>query len=183
MMKTVTSLFQSEQHAAAAVSHLEQAGIPRSGIDIWSTPHNLAPLLEDAGVSRSDAHAYVEGVLRGGTLVIVSCTGDKVDTAVRILDREGVLDLDEQRSSWRSDGWQESAAAGPADSLNEASKPPRASPDIAATGRPEQMSHGRIRIQSSKIERPVQKQVHLRSGRQLVLGRPWIMRGHDGSSG
>jgi hypothetical protein len=69
MMKTVTSLFQSEQHATAAVSHLEQAGIRKAGIDIWSTPHNLAPLLEDAGVSRSDAAAYVEGVLRGGNLV------------------------------------------------------------------------------------------------------------------
>src|SRR4051812_28385121 len=70
MMKTVTSLFQSEQHAAAAVSRLGQAGIRKAGIDTWSTPHNLAPLLEDEGVSRSDASAYVEGVLRGGTLVI-----------------------------------------------------------------------------------------------------------------
>ena len=97
-MKTVTSLFQSEQHAADAVSRLEQAGIRKAGIDIWSTPHNLAPLLEDSGVSRSDADAYVEGVIRGGTLVIVNCTDDEVDRVVRTLDREGLLDLDEQQT-------------------------------------------------------------------------------------
>jgi hypothetical protein len=157
MRKTVTSLFQSEQHAAAAVGHLEQAGIRKAGIDTWSTPHNLAPLLEDQGVSRSDAHAYVEGVLRGGTLVIVNCTDAEVDEAVRILDREGVLDLDEQQASWRSDGWQEDAAAERAASGAEASEPARTSPDIAATSRADQMSHGRIRIQSGKVERPVQK--------------------------
>jgi hypothetical protein len=157
MMKTVTSLFQSEQHAAAAVSHLEQAGIRKSEIDIWSTPHNLAPLLEDSGLSRSDAAAYVEGVIRGGTLVIVSCTDDEVDEAVRILDREGVLDLDEQQTSWRSEGWQEDAAAERAGSLDEASESVRASPDMVAASRADPMSHGRIRIQSGKVERPVQK--------------------------
>jgi len=157
MMKTVTSLFQSEQHAAAAVRHLEQAGIRRAGIDTWSTPHNLAPLLEDEGVSRSDAHAYVEGVLRGGTLVIVRCPDDEVDTAVRILDREGVLDLEEQQTSWRSEGWQEDAAAERAGSPEEALESARASSDRAATSRADPMSHSRIRIQSGKAERPAQK--------------------------
>ena len=157
MMKTVTSLFQSEQHAVAALSHLEQAGIRKAGIDIWSTPHNLAPILEDSGLSRSDAAAYVEGVIRGGTLVIVSCTDDEVDEAIRILDREGVLDIDEQQTSWRSEGWQEDAAAERAGSLDEASEPARASPDMVAASRADPMSHGRIRIQSGKVERPVQK--------------------------
>ncbi len=97
MSKTVTSLFQSEQLATAAASHLKQAGIPRDAIDIWSTPHNLAPLLEDKGVSRSDAHAYVEGVIRGGSVVIVSCGDHHVDQVVSILDHEEVLDLDGSR--------------------------------------------------------------------------------------
>ena len=157
MMKTVTSLFQSEQHAAAAVNHLEQAGIRRARIDTWSTPHNLAPLLEDEGVSRSDAHAYVEGVLRGGTVVIVRCPDDEVDTAVRILDGEGVLDLDEQQTSWRSEGWQKEAAAELAGSPNEASESARSAPDMAATSRADKVGHGRIRIQSGTGERPVHK--------------------------
>lgn len=157
MTKTVTSLFHSEQHATAAARHLEQAGIPRDEIDIWSTPHNLAPLLEDAGVSRSDAHAYVEGVLRGGCVVIVSCADDEVDKAVAILDREGVLDLDEQQTSWRSEESREDTIAGRAGSLTGAPDLTRASTDIDATNRPDEVGHGRFRIQSSKIERPIQK--------------------------
>ena len=99
MTKTVTALFHSEQHAAAAASRLQQAGIPRDGIDIWSAPINLAPVLEDAGVSRSDAHAYAEGVRRGGSVVIVKCDDNEIDQVVAILDHEGMLDLGEQQTS------------------------------------------------------------------------------------
>jgi hypothetical protein len=174
MTKTVTSLFHSEQHAAAAASRLEQGGIPRDRIDIWSTPHNLAPLLEDAGVSRSDAYAYVEGVLRGGFVIIVRCAGDKVGQVVSILDQEGVLDLDEQQESWRSEGWQEHAAAGLAGSLTGPSSSAeagmgvggdltgspdmtRAMTDIEAGAPLDKVGHGRVRIQPHKTERPRQK--------------------------
>lgn len=50
-------------------------------------------------MSGSDAHAYAEGVRRGGSLVIVRCDAAKVDQAVSILDIEGVLDFDEQKAS------------------------------------------------------------------------------------
>lgn len=99
MTKVVTSLFHNGQHAATAANRLEQAGIPKDGIDIWSAPINLAPLLEDSGVSRTDANAYVEGVLQGGSVVIVNCADEKVGQVVRILDDEGMLDLDEQRAA------------------------------------------------------------------------------------
>lgn len=102
-MKTITSLFHSGQHAATAASRLEQAGIPKDGIDIWSVPINLAPVLGDAGVSRADTQTYVEGVLQGGSVIIVSCADDEVDRVVHILDDEGMLDLDEQRTSGASD--------------------------------------------------------------------------------
>lgn len=99
MTKTVTSLFHNEQQAAAAAQRLEQAGIPKGEIDIWSAPINLAPLLEDAGVSRSDAHTYVEGVLRGGSVIIVRCADDEVGKVVGILDDAGAADRDRQQAS------------------------------------------------------------------------------------
>ena len=168
MTKTVTSLFQSEQLAPAAASHLKQAGIPGDAIDIWSTPHNLAPLLEDKGVSRSDAHAYVEGVIRGGSVVIVSCGDQHVDQVVSILDHEGVLDLDGQQTSWRSEGGQEHAAAelaseptGPSSSTQAAmakgedltGSPEMTHPktDMAATSQPNEAG-GRGRIRSRTVE-------------------------------
>jgi hypothetical protein len=168
MTKTVTSLFQSEQLATAAASRLKQAGIPGDAIHIWSTPHNLAPLLEDKGVSRSDAHAYAEGVIRGGSVVIVSCGDHHVAQVVSILDHEGVLDLDGQQSSWRSEGWQEHAASGlahrptdpsssaqagmaPGEDLTGSPQMTRAKTDMAATGQPNEVGHGRVRIHSSSV--------------------------------
>jgi hypothetical protein len=157
MTKTVTSLFHSEHHATAAASHLKQAGLPADDIDIWTTPHNLAPLLEDLGVSRTDAHAYAEGVIRGGTVVIVKCDASAVDEVVGILDKEGVLDLDEQQAAWRSEGWEGPAAAEQASDLTRSPEMARPRTDSTAAERTEAVVHGRIRIQSRKAERPVQE--------------------------
>jgi hypothetical protein len=155
MTKTVTSLFHSVQHAIHAASRLKQAGIPSDRIDIWSVPINLAPVLQDAGVSRSDTQAYVEGVLRGGTVIIVSCADEEVDRAVSILDDEGVLDLDEQQASWRSEGWEGPAAAGPPGDLTASSGSAQA--DAAAPDQPHEMSHGRVRVRSHEEDRPARK--------------------------
>jgi len=143
MTKTVTSLFQNEQQATAAATRLEQAGIPKAAIDIWSTPHNLAPLLEDDGVSRSDAYAYAEGVIRGGSVIIVKCDDAEVAKVVGILDQEGVQDLDERQEAWRADGF-----AGSSDRS-------RADADTAASGQPDGVR--RVRVQPLRAVRPVEE--------------------------
>jgi uncharacterized protein (TIGR02271 family) len=107
MSKTVTCLYQDQQKASEIVSRLEQAGISRGGIDVYSDASgSLMDALENAGVPSSDAHAYAEGVRRGGSLVAVECDDDEVERVIDILDDDGVLDLDEQQTSWRSEGWQ-----------------------------------------------------------------------------
>jgi uncharacterized protein (TIGR02271 family) len=107
MTKTVTCLYQDQEKAAAIVSRLEQAGITRGNISFYSTSSdNLIDDLENDGVPRTDAHAYAEGVRRGGSLVAVECDEDEVDRVIGILDDDGVLNLDEQQTSWRSEGWQ-----------------------------------------------------------------------------
>ncbi len=149
MTKTITSLFHSEQHATTAAHHLERTGIPRDRVDIWSTPHNLAAVLEDAGVAAADAHAYVEGVRRGGSLVIVRCDEAEVERVVGILDREGVLDLDEQQAAWRREGWPGYEAL-PSGGTTAASERDEAGP-VASTepqGGLHPADHGRVRIQS-----------------------------------
>lgn len=151
MTKTVTSLFHNGQHAATAARRLEQAGIPKAGIDIWSAPINLAPVLEDAGVSRTDAHAYVEGVRNGGSVVIVSCADDDVDGVVHILDDEGMLDLDEQQASSPNEGGEEPA--------QELTGTVAEFPQKAGKGAPEshEGSRNRVRIQSREEERPAKE--------------------------
>src|SRR5919107_1957949 len=106
MSKTVTCLYQDQQKASEIVSRLEQAGLSRGDISFYSTfSDNLIDDLENDGVPRSDAHAYAEGVRRGASLVAVECDEDEVDQVISILD-DDVLDLDEQQTSSRSEGWQ-----------------------------------------------------------------------------
>jgi uncharacterized protein (TIGR02271 family) len=203
MSKTVTCLYQDQEKAAAIVSRLEQAGLSRGDIDVYANASDtLIDDLENAGVPRSDAHAYAEGVRRGGALVTVECDDDEVDRVVDILDDEGLLDLDEQQASWRSEGWQGydastsgatggsgAAAAGLTGSSGTTGTPDitRARTDATATsGRDEvipvaeeelhvgkrQVSQGRVRIQSRVVERPVSEQVSLREERVEVERRP-----------
>jgi uncharacterized protein (TIGR02271 family) len=134
MTKTVTCLYQDQEKAAAIVSRLEQAGIASGDIDVYSNASdNLVDDLEDAGVPRSDAHAYAEGVRRGGSLVAVECDDDEVDRVIGILDGEGLLDLDEQQATWRSGGWQgyDASASGSTAGLGGATA--AAASDLAGT--------------------------------------------------
>ena len=112
MSKTVTCLYQDQQKASEIVSLLEQAGISRGGINVYSNASdNLISDLENVGVPRSDAHAYAEGVRRGGSVVAVECDEGELNRVIDILDDDGVLDLDEQRTAWNSEGWQGHDAA------------------------------------------------------------------------
>jgi hypothetical protein len=172
MTHTVTALFHSEQHATAAASRLKQAGIPGDHVDIWSTPHNLAPLLQDEGVSRTDAQAYVEGVIRGGLVVIVRCDDTEADQVVNILDQEGVLDLEEQQVSVAEE--QDRAAVELAEGLSGSSGSAQAdtdtgdgldrTPDMTRAGADtdgisqfKKPGQGRVRVHSRKVERPLQE--------------------------
>jgi uncharacterized protein (TIGR02271 family) len=230
MTKTVTSLFHDQHQATATVSRLEQAGISRDNISVYTdAAGDLTDELTGFGVPASDAHAYAEGVRRGGSLVTVSCDDDEVDQVVGILEgNEGILDLDEQQNSWRAEGWRGhepsvagiaggsgAAAAGLGEVVTGSSGSSRSSglegdltgsPDgtptrgeVGATGsgttrsgaagmsdRDEvipvveeelhvgkrEVSHGRVRIHSHVVERPVQEQVTLRDETVAVERRP-----------
>jgi uncharacterized protein (TIGR02271 family) len=200
MSKTVTCLYQDQQKAGEIVSRLEQAGISRGDISFYSTPSdNLIDDLENDGVPRTDAYAYAEGVRRGGYLVAVECDDDEIDQVIDILDDDGILDLDEQETSWRSEGWQGydastsggttgrlgAAAAGLAGSLTDSPASTRTD-KAGASGRDEvipiaeeelhvgkrEVGHGRVRIQSRVVERPVSEQVNLRQEHVEVERRP-----------
>jgi len=213
MTKTVTSLFEDQGKASAAVSRLEQAGISRGITTYTDASDNLTDDLENLGVPRSDAHAYAEGVRRGGCLIVIECDDDQVDRVIGILDDEDVLDLDEQQNTWRSEGWQGydlpqsggvaglgSSSADMASDLSGSRGTPtdmshvtgssdmtRARSDLGgARERDEvipiaeeelhvdkrEVGHGRVRIQSRVVERPVQEQVTLREERVDVERRP-----------
>jgi uncharacterized protein (TIGR02271 family) len=75
------------------------------GAGLGAAAGGLVGALTDAGVDETDAHAYAEGVRRGGTLVTVRADETEAARAEDILDDDGTVDMDERTESWRSEGW------------------------------------------------------------------------------
>ncbi|WP_246498887.1 YsnF/AvaK domain-containing protein [Microvirga soli] len=140
----------------------------------------LTGSLVDAGVDENDAHAYAEGIRRGGALVTVRASDTEVDRIVDILDDEGTVDFDERETTWRSEGWTgASATATGANGLKDrASSTARGTNEVIPVAEEElhvgkrEVNRGRVRLHSRVIERPVQEQVTLREERVAVERRP-----------
>jgi uncharacterized protein (TIGR02271 family) len=144
----------------------------------------LAGGLIDAGVDENDAHAYAEGIRRGGALVTVRASDTEVGRIVDILDDEGTVDFDERETTWRSEGWTGATTAGAIAATGTTGRTDRTS---ATSGRADEVipvaeeelhvgkrevNRGRVRIQSRIVERPVQEQVNLREECVQVERRP-----------
>jgi uncharacterized protein (TIGR02271 family) len=148
----------------------------------------LAGGLIDAGVDENDAHAYAEGIRRGGALVTVRASDTEVDRIVDILDDEGTVNFDERETTWRSEGWTgastttagtTSGTATTATGLTDrASTAARDTDEVIPIAEEElhvgkrEVNRGRVRLHSRVIERPVQEQVTLREERVAVERRP-----------
>ena len=76
-----------------------------TGAGIGAAAGGLAGSLAGAGVSEGDAHAYSEGVRRGGSLLTVRTDETRSAAAERILEEHGAVDLDERTQGWQREGW------------------------------------------------------------------------------
>jgi hypothetical protein len=61
--------------------------------------------LMGAGGPEDDAHAYVEGVRRGGTLLTVNASDVEADDVREIMLRNGAVDMTRRMGEWRDSGW------------------------------------------------------------------------------
>ena len=143
----------------------------------------LAGALVDAGVDENDAHAYAEGIRRGGALVTVRASDAEVDQIVDILNDEGTVDFDERETAWRSEGWTGTAtastsAAGATGLTDRASTTARDTDEVIPVAEEElhvgkrEVNRGRVRLHSRVVERPVSEQVSLREEHVQVERRP-----------
>ena len=119
-----------------------------TGAGIGAAAGGLAGSLTGAGVSETDAHAYAEGVRRGGSLLTVKADEAHSAAAARILEENGALDLDERAQGWEREGWARAgearadtatligsdAAAGSAVRQNDAVSAPMAATDTRSSG-------------------------------------------------
>ena len=56
------------------------------------------------GIPDDDADIYAEGVRRGGTLLVVKADEDKLDVVHAIMDRDGVVDIQDRGFLYREEG-------------------------------------------------------------------------------
>ncbi len=61
--------------------------------------------LAGAGVKEEDANLFVEGLRRGGTLVVVSSQDLRAEEAANILNRYHPVDLDKRSAEWDKKSW------------------------------------------------------------------------------
>ena len=81
-----------------------------TGAGIGAAAGGLTGSLTGAGVSETDAHAYAEGVRRGGSLLTVKVDEAHAAAAAHILEEHGAVDLDARAQGWESEGWSSKTA-------------------------------------------------------------------------
>src|SRR5215216_1812261 len=124
MAKTLVALYGTFTDAEHAVQELIADGFARSDIHMafdhtkspaaptssvaWDSAYegaNLIETLADLGVPSEEAHAYAEGVRRGGALVVVESSDERAERGMAILQRLHPVDIHERTAQWRQEGW------------------------------------------------------------------------------
>ena len=76
-----------------------------AGLAAGATTGGLIGALVDTGLSEDEAHAYAEGIRRGGTMVSVRVDDALAQRAIDILDNEGTVNMNQRTAQWRNEGW------------------------------------------------------------------------------
>lgn len=113
MSRTVTAFYDNFVDAETALTHLVDAGLHLRSTDIIGPAENAEPeqhrgfwaKLGELFMPDEDRHAYLEGVRRGGYLVVADVGEDEADRAIRVLDDSNSVDLDTRRNEWEREGW------------------------------------------------------------------------------
>lgn len=96
MLKHVVGLFDDPNEAQAVVRALRDSGFRDDAIMTFvpNTAEEVVRTLIHVNFPSADAHAYAEGVRRGGTLVIVRAeTAEETNRATKIINQHSVVDI------------------------------------------------------------------------------------------
>ncbi|MCW6506482.1 general stress protein [Lichenifustis flavocetrariae] len=124
------------------------------GAGVGAAAGGIVGALTDAGVSHEDAHAYAEGINRGGTLVTVRGDDTQAAQITDILDDEGTVDLDSRVKDWRDTGWTGTYSGDTAPSLTPSAVPERPLQTPTAAGTPrnaDDLNRPRVRVYDTTI--------------------------------
>ena len=147
--------------------------------------------VKDLFAPDEDKHAYAEGLSRGGYLLTAHMSEAHYDQVLEILDREGAVDMDERETQWKSEGWsgyQATTPVAPVSAVgsnldrpvpargqttedNLGAETIQLAEESLQVGKRD-INHGRVRLRSYVVEKPVHETINLRSEQVNVSRRP-----------
>ena len=215
MNQTVVGVFNSYEDAQSAAAELGREGFDRGDIQIKAGSTGTASSTttgyrdseeEGTGVMASIRHffaelfgdddnagTYAEAVRRGRAVVTVDADEDRLDRAREILSRCGAVDIDEQATQWRSEGWTGYDEDGIATAREQRVGSAGVESRTTASGRDRvagegeevlpvvqeeleigkrRVSGGVVRVVSRVVSQPVTESVDLRSEEAVIERRP-----------
>jgi hypothetical protein len=112
MPKTVVGLFENPALVDDAVREIEALGFPRQEVRTLQEPVSFAVTgvmsfprldfetdlsreLSRIGATDPEAHAYVEGLRRGGALVFATGSDEQIASASRVMNSRGAAEIEE----------------------------------------------------------------------------------------
>jgi len=76
-----------------------------AGAGIGAVTGGIIGALVDMGVPEESAEIYAEGIRRGNVIVVAQVADNRMDEATRIMQRNGLIDIEREAEGWRSAGW------------------------------------------------------------------------------
>jgi hypothetical protein len=112
MPRTTVGLFEDPESVEDVVREIEALGFPREEVRVVDEPRTFpvtgvmsfarldfeADLVRELlriGATKAEAQAYMDGLRRGGALVLATGSDEKVDKAADIMNRRGAVDIEE----------------------------------------------------------------------------------------
>jgi hypothetical protein len=112
MPRTTVGLFEDPESVEEVVREIEALGFPREEVRVVDEPRTFpvtgvmsfarldfeADLVRELlriGATKAEAQAYMDGLRRGGALVLATGSDEKVDKAADIMNRRGAVDIEE----------------------------------------------------------------------------------------
>jgi uncharacterized protein (TIGR02271 family) len=199
MNQTVVGVFNSHEAAERAAETLASQGFDRSQMHVKSTGGGSGDAVADTTRTSQDGEGtglmasirhffselfgdedeqsghYTEAVRRGGAVLAVEVDDSRLDAAREALVQCGAVDIEEQVSSWRSQGWSgHDADAAPYSREQAAEARQNVMPVVeeqVEVGK-RQVNGGAVRVVSRVVSRPVSESVELRREEATIERRP-----------
>jgi len=87
-----------------------------AGATLGAATGGLIGAFTDLGIPEDQAHSYVEGVRRGGTVLTVKVADELTGEVHDILRRHRAVNIDERVAQWRQNGWPHDHPSAPSSS-------------------------------------------------------------------